>query len=118
MQFTFIAILIFSTFIYYSCEDSGTELDKGSEGSLVIKITDGPFPIEQVAGANVTINKIEIRKTDENDGNPFIIVSEDTTTCNLINLRNGITEDLPKIEIPVGTYNLVRLCMSQRLQSY
>ncbi|MCI0696586.1 DUF4382 domain-containing protein [candidate division KSB1 bacterium] len=90
-------------------KNSTTGSNNGAEGSLVVRITDGPFPISLVDEANVTISKIEIRKANENEGFPFITVSDDTHKLNLINLRNAITQDLPEVKIPVGTYNLVRL---------
>lgn len=107
--FFLLITFFFSIFIYYGCNDSGTVANNATQGSLVVRITDGPFPISYVAEANVTINKIEIRKANENNGNPFIVVSEDTLSFNLITLRNGITQDLAKIDIPVGSYDLVRL---------
>ena len=45
----------------------------------------------------------------ESDGNPFIVVSEEPMEFNLLELRNGLTEKLLDIEIPVGTYDLIRL---------
>jgi hypothetical protein len=63
----------------------------------------------------VTITKIELRKAGDgiSDGNPFITLSEDTVTVDLINLRNGVTETLLDMEIPSGTYDLVRLYVDE-----
>ncbi len=95
-------------------------------GRLVLKVTDCPFPIKYVESATVTITKIEIRQAgnyrirnrfssfpDDTVGNernnPFIVLSEDTITFDLLNLRNGITQELLNLEIPQGTYDLIRL---------
>lgn len=81
-------------------------------GRLVVKVTDDPFNISFVESATVTITKIELKKAgfNHNPGeNPFIVLSEDTITLDLINLRNGITEELLNLDIPAGTYDQVRL---------
>lgn len=84
-------------------------------GRMTIKITDAPFPIDNIESALVTITKVELRKAGDcmTDGNPFITVSEDTMTFNLIDLRNGVTAELADLEIPVGNYNLVRLYVDE-----
>jgi len=85
--------------------------DQGDTGRLVVKITDAPFPIDEIDAATVTITKVEIRKVSEgeSDENPFIVVSEEPMEFNLLELRNGLTEKLLDIEIPVGKYDLIRL---------
>jgi hypothetical protein len=84
-------------------------------GKLVLKMTDDPFDINFVESATVKITKVEIRKAGDGvpDGNPFIVVSEDTLTLNLLDLRNGVTASLPEIEIPQGKYDLVRLYVEE-----
>jgi hypothetical protein len=84
-------------------------------GRLLIKVTDAPFPIDLIESATVTITKVEIRRAGDSisDGNPFIVVSDDPMTFNLLDLRNGITEDMSEIEVPQGKYDLVRLYVDQ-----
>jgi Domain of unknown function (DUF4382)/Carboxypeptidase regulatory-like domain len=79
------------------------------QGSLSVKITDDPFNISYVESASVTITKVELRKAGDITGNPFIVLSEDSVTIDLLKLRNGITEDLVNLNIPAGDYDLVRL---------
>ena len=78
---------------------------------LVIKITDDPFDISYIESATVTITKVEIRRAGDSvsDGNPFMVLSDDTVTIDLIDLRNGLTETLIDMEIEDGEYDLVRL---------
>lgn len=106
-------ILVFSILFFlilFGCEKG---VDNSDTGTLSIKLTDAPFPIDMVSEANVTINKIEVRKDQsESEGNPFLVLSEDEFTYNLLDLQNGITADLIEIEVPVGDYNLVRLYVS------
>lgn len=96
-----------------SCSES-TLTDQGS-GRLVIKVTDAPFPIDMIETAEVTITKVELKKEGDgiSDGNPFIIVSDDTMSFNLVELRNGISEELANIEIPAGKYDMIRLYVEE-----
>ncbi len=92
------------------------EIRTGNDmGRVVLKVTDAPFDIGNIESALVTITKIELRKAGDgiSDGNPFILLSEDTITLDLIDLRNGVTETLLDMEIPTGTYDLVRLYVDE-----
>jgi hypothetical protein len=84
-------------------------------GQLVIKVTDAPFPVDNIESANVTITKVELRKAGDgvSDSNPFIVLLEDTISFNLLDLRNGVVEKLLDLEIPVGKYNLLRLYVEE-----
>jgi len=85
----------------------------GDVGTLVVRLTDAPFPIDLVDEANVTINKIELRESADGD-DPFLTLIEDVELpFNLLDLQNDVTGDLVQIEIPVGSYNLVRLYVSE-----
>ncbi|MBN2365289.1 MAG: DUF4382 domain-containing protein [Calditrichaeota bacterium] len=89
------------------------DINNVDTGTLRIKLTDAPFPIDMVSEANVTINKIEIRQESSQAGeNPFLVLTEEELGYNLLDLQNGITADLAEIEIPVGDYNLLRLYVS------
>lgn len=81
------------------------------DGRVVIKITDDPFDISNIESATVTITKVEIKKRGDgiSDGNPFMTLSEDTVTIDLIDLRNGVTETLLDLDIPAGEYDMIRL---------
>jgi hypothetical protein len=95
-----------------SCDK--TAKDSGI-GNLAIKITDAPFQMDLVESAKVTITKVEIRKAGDSisDGNPFIVLFEDTITFNLLELRNGVVSELLQMEIPEGKYNLLRLYVEE-----
>jgi hypothetical protein len=93
-----------------SCSD---KINNNNEpGRLVVKVTDAPFPIDMIDSAAVIITKVEIRRAcdDESDSiPPFLVIFEDIVTLNLVDLRNGIVDELLDIEIPSGKYDLVRL---------
>ena len=102
------ALIVLFTGCNKSADNTGT-------GQLAIKVTDAPFPIDMVESASVTITKVEIRKAGDgiSDANPFIVLLEDTLTFNLIELRNGVVDELLKMEIPEGKYNLLRLYVEE-----
>jgi len=87
--------------------------DYQGTGKLIVKLTDDPFNISFVESATVTITKIEVRKANNLDSNQFIVVWEDTKVLDLLTLRNGITADLPAIDLPQGSYDLVRLYVEE-----
>lgn len=107
-----------------SCSDSNDL--PGDYGRLSVKLTDAPFPHDLVAEANVTIFKIEARfkgdlEVDDNemdsakttmesyDDNGFVVLMENEVSVNLLNLTNGITENLVNAEVPMGSYDLIRV---------
>ncbi len=100
--------------IFTSCEKSD---NADGFGQLRVQLTDAPFPTDSVAEANVTINKIEIRKANEDEGDeggkPFVILSEEEMSFNLLDLTNGVTANLVDIEVEAGSYDLVRLHVSE-----
>lgn len=108
--FTFTTVLMI---LFMSACDKTTS--SGDTGRMVIKVTDDPFDISGVESATVTITKVEIRKTGDciPDGNPFLLLSDDTVTLNLIDLRNGVTSTLLDLEIPEGKYDLIRLYVDE-----
>lgn len=89
--------------------------DSDGPGRLIISLTDAPFPFNMIESASVTITKVEIRKSCDciPDTNPFIVLWEGSEIFNLLNLRNGLKEELLNIEIPQGEYDLIRLYVEE-----
>ncbi|HOP59124.1 MAG TPA: DUF4382 domain-containing protein [Bacteroidales bacterium] len=113
MKKIFLSVIALSLIFFLSgCSKSS---DSEGPGRLSIKVTDAPFSIENIESAWVTINKIEIRRTGDGipDGNPFMTIYEEPVSLNLLELRNGVTETLAEIEIPQGSYNLLRLYVDE-----
>ena len=107
--FTFLAATLI--LIFNGCSKTN---DNGN-GRLVVKVTDAPFPVNFIESATVTIIKVEIRKAGDgiSDGNPFTVLWEGSETFNLLELRNGVVEELLDLEIPAGAYNLIRLYVDE-----
>lgn len=103
----FLSIIVIT--LLFSCGSSSST----SSGKISIQLTDAPFPSKLVSEANVTIDKIEIRRSGDTDGNPFVILSETDRSLNLLELTNGVTENLIDLEIEEGSYDLIRLYVSE-----
>lgn len=125
MKFNFFSILLvaFST-VFIACSDNN---DGNSDyGRLTVQLTDAPFPHDLVAEANVTIFKVDARykgtdllddqaidNTDmamETDkGKPFVVLMEGEVQTNLLELTNGVTKTLVDTDVPIGSYDLIRV---------
>jgi hypothetical protein len=107
--FTFLAATL--VLIFYGCSKTS---DDGN-GRLVVNVTDAPFPVNFIESATVTIIKVEIRKAGDciSDGSPFTVLWEGSETFNLLELRNGVVEELLDLDIPAGEYNLIRLYVDE-----
>jgi hypothetical protein len=87
----------------------GCQKTEDTTGRLSIQVTDSPFPLDFIEEASVTITKVELRKDTDSDDHPFITVYEGSKEFNLLDLRNGVVEELVDVEIPAGSYNLMRI---------
>ncbi|MFC1543469.1 DUF4382 domain-containing protein, partial [Candidatus Neomarinimicrobiota bacterium] len=98
--------------IFLSCDSLSNDEEEES-GALSVLLTDGPFPSDLVAEANVTIDSLDIREkgTQETTG-AYTTLSREQATYNLMDLRNGVTESLVEIDVPEGVYNQIRLYIS------
>lgn len=108
--------------LFTSCSDDSLNLN-GTTGRLRVQMVDAPFPFDEVAEANVTVFKIDARLKDgeaivadeeniEDDDvttSPFVVLMEEEIPLNLLDLVNGTTAIMADLEVPVGTYDLVRV---------
>jgi hypothetical protein len=120
----FLVVLIAFSVLFISCSDNN---DANNEyGRLSIQLTDAPFPHDLVAEANVTIFKVDARYkvdlqldtqaidstetiVDTDQGKPFVVLMENEVQVNLLELTNGVTKTLVDTDVPVGTYDLIRV---------
>jgi hypothetical protein len=102
------SVLFVATILFTGCQYLDNN-PAGEAGRLVIKVTDAPFPIDLIEEALVTITKVEMRSKNDTIGYPFLTVFEGSAEFNLMELRNGLTEQLASVDIPSGDYDLIRL---------
>ena len=108
--FILVALASFLLVLAWSCENW---MQTESEGNLIVNITDAPFDISYIESASVTISKIEIRIAGANDTVPFITLSDNPVSFDLMKLRNGLVENLVNMNIPVGEYDEIRIVTSE-----
>ena len=98
-----------------ACSRYGNELQFVEYGSLNVLITDAPFPFDLVEEANITVRMIDARRQagSEDQEATFEVLYEGNETINLLELTNGVTKSLGEVEVPVGTYDLVRVYVTQ-----
>lgn len=116
--FSYVLSLAFLFFIGCS-EDDNNGNNGDATGRLSVQLTDAPFPFDLVAEANVTIFKIDARLAggeddddemdDDESESSFVTLMEEEVSVNLLDLTNGVTEELADVEVPVGTYDLIRV---------
>nr|WP_298790602.1 DUF4382 domain-containing protein [uncultured Allomuricauda sp.] len=112
----FLGLLMAFALTFINCSDD-TNSNADGTGKLTVQLTDAPFPFDMVAEANVTVFKLEARNKDSEDGamdddgegSPFITLMEEEMNVNLLELTNGVTEQVASIDVPVGTYDLLRI---------
>ena len=119
----FVLLVVFSLTLFNCSEDANTEAE--GTGKLMVRLTDAPFPYDMVAEANVTIFKVDARRKSGNEsdetssesddmsemenGSPFVLLMEEEIDVNLLDLTDGTTEMLANLDVPAGTYDLVRV---------
>lgn len=109
-------ILVIFLLLTVACQET-----ENPTGRIAVKVTDEPFPIAMIKDASVTITKVEIRAAEEDTENtetteeessedsPFITLWEGSRVLELMELRNGVMEELSNVEVPAGAYDLVRV---------
>ncbi|GAP68937.1 hypothetical protein BA6E_10679 [Bacteroidales bacterium 6E] len=107
-----LAILIFAIIAMTGCNTDENSLPEG-KGRLNVHLTDAPFPIQLVSSTWVTIDRVEIRKSSEanveDENSSFITIAEGEMEFDLLELTNGITEELASVDLEPGSYDMIRL---------
>ena len=110
-------LLLVTVSFLFGCSDGDDNLK--TTGTINAFLVDAPFPTDQVAEANVTIFKVDVRLADpefeaeggEDGEGGFITLMEtsENEPINLLDLVNGVSRQLVAAEVPAGTYDLVRV---------
>jgi hypothetical protein len=93
------------------CSDDATTAPTSGTGFIKINLIDAPGDYQQV---NVEVIRVEVHRADEADSNSgWSVVSEDTTTVDLLTLTDGNLAVLADSTLAAGTYTQVRLILSE-----
>ncbi|GAA5520813.1 DUF4382 domain-containing protein [Aliifodinibius salicampi] len=103
-------VLFFAVAVFFTaCDNSGTGSD-GSMGTMTVEMTDAP--IDSADAVNVFIERVEVNNA-ENEEEGWIVLNEPQQSYNLLELTNGATEVIGTKELEPGTYNQIRLILSE-----
>ncbi|MEA1785363.1 DUF4382 domain-containing protein [Arenibacter sp. GZD96] len=108
-------VLSVAAVLFFGCSDANDS--SSATGRLSVILTDAPFPSDLVAEANVTIFKLDARLKGESneideaadEAASFEVLMENEITVNLLDLTNGISAQLVNADVPVGSYDLIRV---------
>jgi hypothetical protein len=108
-----IIVVFLSMIALVSCNNNDEYVISEGKGRINVLMTDAPFPVEEVSNALVTIDKVEIRKKidgeQDEDSDSFIVINEEEMLIDLLQLTNGITEEIAYADLDPGLYDLIRL---------
>jgi len=109
----FIVGILASSMAFVSCNNEENISIEEGKGRINVLLTDAPYPIELISNTYVTIDKVEIRKKTEaemdEEKDSFIVLSEENMVIDLLELTNGITEEIAAAELEAGYYDMIRL---------
>ena len=123
------ATIAVGTLSLAACSDSSSP----RMGTLSVKLTDAPFPFDQVQRADVFVVRIDAKlaDTDDEDAARDVSSSDDNTnpsrgwvtigtpnaSLNLLDLQGGKLADLGQQTLPVGNYRGFRLILDTQKSS-
>jgi hypothetical protein len=107
----FMALLILGFGVLNGCSDDSTTAPTSGTGFIKINLIDAPGDYQQV---NIEVIRVEVHRSDVADSNSgWSIVSEDTSTVDLLTLTEGNFAVLADSTLPAGSYTQVRLILSE-----
>ena len=107
---TIFILLILITVASCSNDNETNPANPGATGNLTVKLSDAPMHYNQFSQANVTIDHMDIRNSS--NGNSFTMLTNNPMHSNLLELVNGNTETIANMDLPEGSYDLMRLYIS------
>jgi hypothetical protein len=104
-----------------SCSDSSTGPD---QGRIAVRLTDAPFPLDQVQSIDMFIVRVEARlqatteadaDEDVDDGDAsndgWIVLATPNASFDLMDLQNGVNVLLGEATVTAGSYQSIRLIL-------
>ena len=111
-----------------ACSDSDS-LGPG-EGRIAVRMTDAPFPLDDVASIDIFVVRVEAKtqvtteadaaadvEEDDAESDGWIVLGEPNDNFDLMDLRNGVTVFLGDAVVPQGDYQSFRLIIDTNQSS-
>ena len=100
-------LLLASGILLVSCGSSGDSSGSSAQGTLSVALTDSAT--EDYQAVYVTIARIEVHPGDGEDESLWETVAEPNRTYNLLELVNGVFEELGTTALDAGDYSQLRM---------
>ena len=115
MSYRTLCALVFATLAVAACGDSS---GGPNTGTLVVRLTDAPFPYSSVSRVDVHVVRIDAKsatvtgaEAENLDGGGWITIATPDRTINLLALRGGVVTDLGAASLATGTYRGFRMVL-------
>lgn len=107
-RFSLFAVVVFTaaSLLTIGCDTGGTAIQDDQMGQIRVLLTDAPA--DSMQQAMVTIERIEL--VDSTDA--VMVISEDTTEFDLLELQNGVTAAVADTLVPAGVYTQIRVIVN------
>lgn len=107
---TFLPVLAFAFLATTAgCSDDDSSNNPEGTARLRIHLTDAPYPYSSIESADVTIESVVVGVDDEFH---TLDVEDAPLKVNLLDLQNGVTEEIVDADVPDGSLNQIRLIIS------
>jgi hypothetical protein len=96
------------------CSDGGSSGGgaPGGPGSLTLLATDAPFAHDIVAEARIAITEVRIHREADAESGFETLYDGDPIEFDLLELQDGVTRELVRVDLPAGEYRQLRLILS------
>jgi len=89
-----------------ACNDDNGPSNGGDTGTLTLRLTDAPG--EEIESAVIYVSQVYLIPGSEEDGER-VVISDTPASYDLLSLQGGVTALLGSEEIPVGSYEQLRM---------
>ncbi len=90
----------------YGC-DLNSNTDNAGTGTMQVKMHDAPVDFDEV---NISVERVEVNRSGSGEG--WVTISEPNEVYNILELVNGEFAVLADTELETGTYQQIRLILS------
>jgi hypothetical protein len=123
-----VALAVALTTFATACGDSATTESTGGSGTMVVRLTDAPFPTSEVQSVDIFVVRVEGRASAVSDADAdanlnngasqgWQVLASPNASFDLLSLRNGATATLGSTELASGLYNGFRLIIDPNQSS-
>lgn len=93
--------LVLLPLVFLGCQNPD---DTSFRGDFRIKLVDAPAVYDEV---NIVVRRVSVHRASAGPSFGWTVISEDVSSFNLLDLRNGVSATLASAALPVGRYDKV-----------